>query len=117
MLRTAANESCQPGEKMKVGLISSITMAASESVFTGEGVFLKRNDVDIKMHIKAALRVGALGGTARINKIVNNMQMRALWGFRRPKVLQTNQTSEMIIPKCKPERLIKCRRPVFSKAL
>ena len=65
----------------------------------------------------AALIVGALGGMISKNTASAIMQITARAHFIRPAVLQSNHIIPIKIPKCNPERLIKCSKPVLRNAL
>ncbi|GAI26058.1 unnamed protein product, partial [marine sediment metagenome] len=56
----------------------------------------------------AALIVGALGGTINKKTARAIMQTVARVDFIRPAVLHSHQIIPIKIPKCNPERLIKC---------
>ena len=113
---TAANDNCQPASNNCVGLINKRTIAANDNVLTGLGYRRKKTDAQNTQQIIAALKVGALGGTT-IRKTATAMaQINARAGFMNPIVLHNHQIIPNIIPRCMPERLIKCSRPVLRKA-
>ncbi len=113
---TVANDSCQPASNNPVGLISRRIIAAKDSEFKGLECRRKKNDIQNTQHIIAALNVGALGGTINKNTPITIIQMTARARFIKPAVLHSNHIIPTRIPRCIPERLIKCSRPVLRKA-
>jgi hypothetical protein len=64
----------------------------------------------------AALIVGALGGTIIRKTPTAIAQIIALGRFIRPAVLAASQIMPNKIPRCMPDKLIRCSRPVLRKA-
>ncbi len=110
---TDANDSCQPASKTWVGLISSRIIAANDKVLRGFVFRRKKKDAQKTQHIIAALNVGALGGTISKKIHIAIIQIIALVGFIKPIVLHSHQIIPAKIPRCIPERLIKCSNPVL----
>ncbi len=113
---TDANDNCQPASNNCVGLMSKRIIAAKDNVLMGLGRRRKKNDTQKTQHIIAALNVGALGGTINKKITITIIQTTARAGFINPVVLHSHQIIPIKIPRCNPERLIKCSRPVLRKA-
>ena len=92
-------------------------MADSDSEFKEFVVLFMRNDRQNIQHIIAARMVGSLGGMARMNRDVIIIHIKARAGLVRPMVLQSHHIIANKMPKCIPDRLIKCSRPVFLNAM
>ncbi len=114
---TVANDSCHPASNNCVGLVSSSIIAASASVLKGLVCRRKRMDMQNTEQMTAALMIGALGGTMSRKMLIVIRQATARTGLFRPAILQIHHTIPARIPMCIPERLIKCNRPVWRKAL
>ena len=114
---TDANDNCQPASTKDVGLISRRIIAANDNVLRGFERRRKKNDRQKTQHIMAALIVGALGGTISKKIPITIIQIVARARFIRPASLHNHQTTPIKMPRCIPERLIKCSRPVLRKAL
>ena len=111
--RTEANDNCQPASNKPVGLMSSSIIAANDSVLRRLGDRRKKNDMQKTKHIIAALSIGALGGTI-IKKIpITIIQIIARPRFIKPATLHNHQIMPAKMPRCSPERLIKCNKPVL----
>ena len=115
--RTDANDSCHPASNNPVGLMSKRTIAANESVLRELDFRRKKNDTQKTKHIIAARSVGALGGTISKKTATAIMQTPARARLLNPAVLQSHQIIPIRMPRCIPERLIKCSRPVLRNAL
>ena len=113
---TDANDSCQPASNNCVGLMSKRTIAANDSVLRGLDHRRKKNDTQKTQHIIAALSVGALGGTISKKTPIAIIQTTARARFIKPAVLHSHQIIPARIPRCIPDRLIKCSSPVLRKA-
>ena len=113
---TEVNDNCQPASNNCVGLISNRIIAANDNELTGLEYLRKKTDAQNTQHIITALKVGALGGTTSRKTATAIAQMTALAGFRNPIVLDNHHIIPNKIPRCIPERLIKCSRPVLRKA-
>ena len=114
---TDANDNCQPASNKDVGLISKRIIAANESVLRGLDLRRKKNDTQKTKHIMAALSVGGLGGTISRKRHIAIMQTIARARFINPAVLHNHQIIPIKIPRCIPERLMKCSSPVLRNAL
>ncbi len=114
---TEVNDNCQPASNKFVGLISKRIIAASESVLMELGRRRKKKDAQKTKPIMAALKVGALGGTISKKTLIAMIQTIARAGFINPAVLQSHHTIPIKMPRCIPDRLIKCSRPVLRNAL
>jgi len=114
---TDANDNCQPASNNCVGLISKRIIAANESVLRGLDLRRKKNDTQKTKHIMAALSVGGLGGTISRKRHIAIMQTIARARFINPAVLHNHQIIPIRIPRCIPERLMKCSSPVLRNAL
>ena len=114
---TDAKDSWKPTSYSWVGLISSNIIAASESVLSGLALRRKISDRQKNQQIIAALSVGALGGTINRNRATEIAQTIALEVFSNPATLQSHQMIAARMPRCIPDRLIKCSRPVLLNAL
>ena len=114
---TDANDNCQPASNNCVGLISKRTIAANDNVLMGLECRRKKNDTQKIQTIMAARNTGALGGTINKNMPIATIQMTARAGFIKPAVLHNHQMIPIKIPRCIPDRLIKCSRPVLRNAL
>ena len=96
--------------------MSNKIIADRESVFMELGWRLTKNETqNIKVIIEAR-SVGALAGTINKNKMTVDMQTAARAVFLKPAILQIHHIIPIRIPKCNPERLMKCRSPVLRKA-
>ena len=113
---TDANDNCQPASNKFVGLMSNRIIAASESVLMELERRRKKNDAQKTKPIIAALTVGALGGTIKRKTTIAIIQIAARARFINPAVLHSHQIIPTKIPRCIPERLIKCKRPVLRNA-
>ena len=114
---TDANDNCQPASNNCVGLISKRIIAANDNVLRELKRRRKRNDKQKIQPIIAALTVGALGGTINKKTAIAIIQMNARAGFIKPAVLHIHQIIPIKIPRCIPDKLIKCSRPVLRNAL
>ena len=115
--RTDANDNCQPTSNKCVGLINRRIIAAKDNVLSGSERRLKKNDKQKTKHIIAALMVGARGGTINKKITIAIIQIIARLRFINPAILHNHQIIPAKIPRCSPERLIKCNRPVLRNAL
>ena len=113
---TATNESCQPASNSWVGLMSKRIIAANESALTELCFRPKRREAQKTHPIMAALTVGALDGTMNKKTAIAIIQIIARPGLSRPAVLHSHQMIPIKIPRCRPERLMKCSRPVLWNA-
>ncbi len=117
MPSTDANDNCQPASNNCVGLISKSIIAANDNVLYELAVRLKKNDAQKTKHITAALSVGALGGTINRKTAKTIIQTIALARLANPAVRHSSHTVPIKMPRCIPERLIKCSSPVLRNAL
>jgi len=114
---TDANDNCQPASNKFVGLMSKRIIAANDNVLRELKRRRNKNDAQKAKPIIAALTVGALGGTINKKIPIAIIQTVARARFIKPAVLHNHQIIPTKIPRCIPERLIKCSRPVLRKAL
>ena len=114
---TDVNDNCQPASNKFVGLMSNRIIAANDSVLMGLERRRNKNDAQKTQPIIAALTVGALGGTINRKTTITIIQTVARARFIKPAVLHNHQIIPIKIPRCSPERLIKCSRPVLRKAI
>ena len=114
---TDANDNCQPASNKFVGLMSKRIIAANDNVLTGLCLRRNKNDAQKTQPIIAALTVGALGGTINTKIHIAIIHITARARFISPAVLHSHQIIPIKIPRCSPERLIKCSRPVLRKAI
>jgi len=96
--------------------MSNKMIAANDNVLTGLCLRRKKNDAQKTQPIIAALTVGALGGTINKKTAIAIIQIVARARFINPAVLHNHQIIPIKIPRCSPERLIKCSRPVLRNA-
>ena len=116
--KTEAKDNCQPASNNCVGrMMSSRMIAARDSVLIGLACRRSKIDVQNTQQIIAARTVGALGGTISRKTPTAMAQIAARTGFIKPMVLQNHQMIPTRIPRCIPDRLIRCSKPVRRKAL
>ena len=97
--------------------MSKRIIAANDNVLMGLGGRRKKKDTQKTQPIIAALNVGALGGTINKKIPIAIIQIAARARFIKPAVLHNHQIIPIKMPRCSPERLIKCSKPVLRKAL
>ena len=114
---TEAKDNCQPASNRPVGLISRRIIAANDNVLSEFCLRRKKHDRQKTPTMIAALIVGGLGGTISRQTAVAIKHTAARLGFINPAVLHSHQIIPIKMPRCIPDRLIKCSRPVLRNAL